>query len=95
MKGLLTAVFLGIRALFWMIGLVLVVPFWVFSEDHLKSVSCGFGYYLLNIIITFIVIVLSCVVVWRYAKRQQRVEREFGINSENPTDMPAVSEATA
>ena len=77
-----------------MIGLVLVVPFWVSSEDHFKSVSCGFGYYLLNIIITFMVIVLSCVVAWWYAKQQRRVERE--INSENPTEMPAaVSEATA
>ena len=94
MKGLLIAVFLGIRGLFWMIGLVLVVPFWVSSEDHFKSVSCGFGYYLLNIIITFMVIVLSCVVAWWYAKRQRRVERE--INSENPTEMPAaVSEGTA
>ena len=95
MKGLLIAVFLGIRGLFWIIGLVLVVPFWVSSEDHFKPVSCGFGYYLLNIIITFIVIVIACAVAWRYAKWQQRVEREFGINSENPTDMPtAVSEAT-
>ena len=95
MKGLLIAVFLGIRGLFWIIGLVLVVPFWVSSEDHFKSVSCGFGYYLLNIIITFIVIVISCVVAWRYTKRQRRVEREFGINSENPTTIPAaVSGAT-
>ena len=95
MKGLLIAVFLGIRGLFWMIGLVLVVPFWVSSEDHFKLVSCGFGYYLLNIIITFIVIVIACVVAWWYAKQQQRVEREFGMNSENPTTVPAVvSEAT-
>ena len=94
MKGLLIAVFLGIRGLFWIIGLVLVVPFWVSSEDHFKSVSCGFGYYLLNIIITFIVIVISCVVAWRYAKRQRRVKREFGINSENPTTTPAAVSGT-
>ena len=78
MRGVLIAVFLGIRGVFWILGLVLVAPFWT-SADQFSSVSCGFGYYLLNIILTSIVIAISCVVACWYTKWQRRQAEE------NPT----------
>ena len=88
-KGILIAVFLGLRGVFWAMGLVLVIPFGVLHSNDPFVGSCGFSYYLLNIFLTFIILLVYVVVVWRYMEWRQRAVRDVeGRNSIAATVTP-------
>ena len=78
MKGLLVGVFFAIKGLFQFISAAAVVPFAIPSIwNGIHSVTnCGFGYYLLNVVVALTGLVVFTIVVRRYRYRQ-RDERPY------------------
>ena len=105
MKGLLIGVFYAIRDIFQLLGaLLFMFPFlgWRLSSSF---PSCGFAYYLINIIVALIGIVAYTWTASRYRSRQRdepdniyryaeeyydKVENEPSSNDENFDDLEAV-----
>ena len=78
MKGLLVGVFFSIRGIFQFIGAAVIIPFAIPNIwNQVSSVTnCGFGYYLVTIVVASIGLVVLSIVVKKYRYRQ-RDERPF------------------
>ena len=71
MKGLVIGTFFAIKGVFQLLGVVIIyLPFALGWRDTLRSFpSCGFVYYLINVIIALIGIVAYTCVAWQYQYR--------------------------
>ena len=67
MKGLLLGTFFSLKSLFQGIAIISIVPFGV--SWHIKSVSCGSGFYVMNAVICVLELVLFTFVARRYKYR--------------------------
>ena len=68
MKGLLIGTAFAIKGLFQLLGVGLIIPF-KFWKPHIPS--CGFGYYLLNVFVAAVGLVVFTAVARRYKYRQR------------------------
>ena len=68
MKGLLIGVFFAVRGVFQFLGAALMEPFYFWKP---LFPSCGFGYYLVNVFIAIIGLVVYTVAARRYKYRQR------------------------
>ena len=79
MKGLLIGMFYAIRGTFKFLGAISILPFSVkaiwtsnYMKKHVPSVTnCGFGYFLLNLVVGFTGLVLFTVAARRYHYRER------------------------
>ena len=89
MKGLLIGVFFALKGVFQLFGVLLWIPF-----NYWKPLfpSCGFGYYLVNVFIAIVGLVVYTVAARRYKYRQRDepcnvrrfVEEYYGRIQEEP-----------
>ena len=80
MKGMLIGVFFAIKGIFQLIGTISVLPFLAWGEF---VVDRGLGYFLVNLILGFIFLLVYVTVAWRYKYRvrdEPSREREFAEN---------------
>ena len=66
MKGLLVGVFYAIRGLYQLVAALLTLPFTFADTSHL---SCGFYFYLVNIVIGLVAVLVYVWVAKRYRYR--------------------------
>lgn len=73
MKGLLIGLLYAIRGVYQGVSTLLVIPFTVLSQRVLFPISCGLYYYLVNIVLG-VIAMLVCVLVakgYRYRERDE------------------------
>ena len=71
MKGLLIGLLYAIKGLYQLLATILVVPFAVGYNYHPSHMSCGFYYYLVNIIIGLIAVLTYMWVAKKYKYRER------------------------
>ena len=71
MKGLLIGLLYAIKGLYQLLATILVVPFAVGYIYHPSHMSCGFYYYLVNIVIGLIAVLTYMWVAKRYKYRER------------------------
>ena len=91
MKGLLIGTVFAIKGVFQLLGVVIIMPFY-FWKPLIQFPSCGFGYYLVNVFIAIVGLVVYTVAARRYKYRQRDepcnvrrfVEEYYGRIQEEP-----------
>ncbi len=68
MKGLLIGLFFAIKGLYQVIADLLVFPF---AVGHTFPISCGFFYYLMNILVGVVALLVYVCVAKRYKNRER------------------------
>ena len=71
MKGLLIGLLYAIKGLYQLLATILVVPFAVGYVYHPSHMSCGFYYYLVNIVIGLIAVLTYIWVAKKYKYRER------------------------
>ena len=71
MKGLLIGLLYAIKGLYQLLATILVVPFAVGYIYHPSHISCGFSYYLVNIVIGLIAVLTYMWVAKKYKYRER------------------------
>ena len=73
LRGILITLFFSTRSFFWVVGLLAVLPFWLpFTQNTFPS--CGFYYYILNMLLAVAIIIAYIVLARRYHKQQKEAE---------------------
>ena len=68
MKGLLIGMLYAFRGLYQLVAALLVLPFAAFP---IQTISCGFWYYLMNIVIGVVALLVYVCVAKRYRYRER------------------------
>ena len=68
MKGLLIGMLYAIRGLYQLVAALLVLPF---AFSSIQTISCGFWYYLMNIVIGVVSLLVYMCVAKRYRNRER------------------------
>ena len=74
MKGLLIGLLYAIKGLYQVLATLLVVPFavgYTLHPSHVTQLSCGFYYYLVNIVVGLIAVAVYVWVAKRYRHRER------------------------